>query len=156
MKTIKSIEDLKNTKIYLQGKEESVRIQELLFRLGLRWVTGSSKIYEMSLSIYINEHFEMRPGYACDNSDLKAFAIRKEKQMFAGDVIYLDPKSEFSEGDSVLVRNSESDKWVNTEFYEYVWLSNFGYSCIDGRLYRYCIPYKGNEHLLGTTKNKQL
>ena len=154
MKTIKTVEDLKNTKIYLQDKEESVRIQELLFRLDFRWANGSNKIYERGLSIYINEQFEMKRGDACDNFDLKAFINSKEKPIFTGDVISLDPKSEFSEGDSVLVRNSVSDKWVNTEFHEYVWLSNFGYSCIDSRLYRYCIPYKGNEHLLGTTKNK--
>lgn len=62
----------------------------------------------------------------------------------------LKPKVEMKPFDKVLVRDETSSKWrVNL----------FGYKDEDGYYncvyanWIYCIPYEGNEHLLGTTKN---
>lgn len=64
-------------------------------------------------------------------------------------IVGLKPKfDELKPFDKVLVRDSESDKWRANLFgyidkYEY-------YHCVFAN-WVYCIPYAGNEHLLGTT-----
>lgn len=66
-------------------------------------------------------------------------------------IVGLKPKfDELKPFDKVLVRDSESDKWRANLFgyidkYEY-------YHCVFAN-WVYCIPYAGNEHLLGTTKD---
>lgn len=65
-------------------------------------------------------------------------------------VVDLKPKCEFKPFDKVLVRDSESDKWRASLF---GYISEDGYYCCVFASWVYCIPYAGNEHLLGTTKD---
>ena len=59
-------------------------------------------------------------------------------------------QSAFKPFDKVLVRDSESDKWRANLF---GYIDNDGYyHCVYAN-WAYCIPYEGNEHLLGTTNN---
>lgn len=54
--------------------------------------------------------------------------------------------------DKVLVRDGIDEKWTISLFSYYdEGHQNFPYVCISGRYVR-CIPYEGNEHLLGTPK----
>lgn len=65
-------------------------------------------------------------------------------------IVDLKPKVELKPFDKVLVRYSKSDKWQ---------ANLYGYKSSDGLYYcvyaswNYCIPYEGNEHLLGTKNN---
>lgn len=52
--------------------------------------------------------------------------------------------------DKVLVRDEEENVWYANYFSHYKENEDYLYACIDSS-YRYCIPYEGNEHLLGTT-----
>ena len=53
--------------------------------------------------------------------------------------------------DKVLVRDTDKQEW-NISFLGHCNGSkNYKYSCISGIVYAQCIPYNGNEHLLGTT-----
>jgi hypothetical protein len=59
-------------------------------------------------------------------------------------------KQQFKPFDKVLVRDSDVGRW-GIEFYQ--GYESFGCApvwCLTG-VWRYCIPYEGNEHLLGTT-----
>lgn len=58
----------------------------------------------------------------------------------------------FKPFDKVLVRNKDGQVWCANYFSHYKKNSdtNYPYVCIDKR-YNYCIPYEGNERLLGTT-----
>ena len=59
-------------------------------------------------------------------------------------------KNEPKPFDKVLIRDNENEKWsINLFSYYDKEELNFPYICINGS-YRYCISYKGNEHLLGT------
>lgn len=59
-------------------------------------------------------------------------------------------QSAYKPFDKVLVRDSESDKWRANLF---GYIDNDGYyHCVYAN-WAYCIPYEGNEHLLGTTNN---
>ena len=59
-------------------------------------------------------------------------------------------QSAFKPFDKVLVRDSESDKW-RANLFGYIDKDGY-YHCVYAN-WAYCIPYIGNESLLGTTKN---
>ncbi len=63
-------------------------------------------------------------------------------------------KQEFKPFDKVLVRNSIYDNWILSLFSHYNNETNekYPFICINDTYYRYCIPYNGNEYLLGTAK----
>lgn len=67
----------------------------------------------------------------------------------------LDNQSvQFKPFDKVLVRNFDHKKWCATFFSHYEYVGNhvkYWYCCIDGVCYTQCIPYEGNEYLVGTT-----
>ena len=61
------------------------------------------------------------------------------------------PTCPFKTFDKVLIRDSERQIWIANYFSLYNEEDKYyPYVCMGGS-YRYCIPYKGNEHLLGTT-----
>lgn len=63
------------------------------------------------------------------------------------------PANTFKPFDKVLIRDSIDEKWTISLFSYYdEGHQNFPYVCLNGR-YGYCIPYKGNDHLLNTTKS---
>lgn len=66
------------------------------------------------------------------------------------EVIDLKPKVELKPFDKVLVRDSKSDYWRATLFSHVN--ENGCYYCVWAS-WTYCIPYEGNEHLLGTKNN---
>lgn len=59
---------------------------------------------------------------------------------------------QFKPFDKVLVRDSDIAFWRANIFSRYVSTNFNPYVCITG-CYRQCIPYEGNEHLLGTDRN---
>lgn len=59
-------------------------------------------------------------------------------------------RSAFKPFDKVLVRDSKSDNWRANLF---GYIGKDGYYCCVYANWVYCIPYAGNEHLLGTTNN---
>lgn len=63
------------------------------------------------------------------------------------------PTNTFKPFDKVLVRDGIDEKWSISLFsYHDEKFQAFPYVCISGR-YVHCIPYEGNEHLLGTPKS---
>lgn len=66
-------------------------------------------------------------------------------------VVDLKPKVELKPFDKVLVRNDKEDQW-SANIFSYQVRDNM-YYCLGECYWRYCIPYEGNEHLLGTTNN---
>ena len=64
------------------------------------------------------------------------------------------PKCEFKTFDKVLGRNEKDDVWEADLFSHYREESQYPFRCI-GFSRKYCIPYEGNEHLLGTRNNPE-
>lgn len=56
----------------------------------------------------------------------------------------------FKPFDKVLARDTDEQAWCANYFSHCKKDPDYPYACING-LYRYCIPYEGNERLLGTT-----
>ena len=98
------------------------------------------------------------------NTDRFRYATEEEKQqLFSAlskegkawdsekkEVVDLKPKVELKPFDKVLVRDSESDKW-RANLFGYIDKDEY-YHCVYVN-WAYCIPYTGNESLLGTTKD---
>lgn len=61
------------------------------------------------------------------------------------------PTCPFKPFDTVLVRDNKECEWYANYFSHYKGDDEeYPYACL-GKFFRYCIPYEGNEHLLGTT-----
>lgn len=66
------------------------------------------------------------------------------------EVVDLKPKAKLKPFDKVLVRDGKSDNWRANLF---GYIGKDGYYCCVYANWAYCIPYIGNEHILGTTKD---
>ena len=68
-------------------------------------------------------------------------------------VVDLKPKCELKPFDKVLVRHQKTEEWSANIFSHTDKTDEYlDYICVNGR-WEFCIPYIGNEHLLGTTKD---
>lgn len=62
-----------------------------------------------------------------------------------------DNKPQFKPFKKVLVKNSADGIWTAAFFSHYINRNNYPYIVTAGGCWAQCIPYEGNEHLLGTT-----
>lgn len=73
-------------------------------------------------------------------------------------IVDLPKKCEFKPFDKVLVRNTDTEEWFPGFFEKFDSTWNNPYHIMNRRsmtdfAFKQCIPYEGNEHLLGTTKD---
>ena len=124
------------------------------------------KIYKHTLSFYVslNEMFGLLFADEVESSEEYRFATEEEKkQLFDAiekegkawdaekkQIVDLKPKVELKPFDKVLVRDFGSQAWQVSLFGHKD--SDF-YYCCNGCGWNQCIPYIGNESLLGTTKD---
>lgn len=98
------------------------------------------------------EDYSMR--YATDEEKQQLFdALAKEGKAWDAEkkqIVDLKPKVELKPFDKVLVRDYKSDNWRANLFSHID--KNGCHHCVWAS-WHYCIPYEGNEHLLGTTKD---
>ena len=68
-------------------------------------------------------------------------------------IVNLKPKVELKPFDNVLVRHQKTEEWRANIFSHTDKTDEYlDYVCVNGR-WEFCIPYEGNESLLGTTKD---
>ena len=98
--------------------------------------------------------FEGKMNFATDSEKQQLFAaLEKKGKAWNADkkmIVNLKPKVELKPFDKVLVRDSKSDNWRANLF---GYIGKDGYYCCVYANWIYCIPYEGNESLLGTTKD---
>ena len=75
-----------------------------------------------------------------------------DKAGYTWDGETLKKKPQFKPFEKVLVRDAESEKW-GCAFYSHFEPEGIYHYCTTGYVYAMCIPFEGNEHLVGTTKN---
>lgn len=83
-------------------------------------------------------------------------ALAKEGKRWDSDkksIVDLKPKVELKPFDKVLVRDFESQAWQVSLF---SYKDSDSYYCCNGCSWNQCIPYIGNESLLGTTKDVEV
>lgn len=114
--------------------------------------------YNADYKITTTEHGYTRVYYslrlATDSEKQQLFdALAKKGKRWDSkrkQIVDLKPKVEFKPFDKVLVRDSKASKWRANLFSH----KNIDepYYCVYAS-WNYCIPYEGNEHLLGTKNN---
>lgn len=149
MKKEEAIKKLSNTKVYVDGKSEEV--QKKLFELGFMWASGSRVVdYISKPFIFISANMLMTTS-----SDMLYFKHEKSIECKANDIlsITIDKEYEFKPFDRVLVRDYDSSDW-NADFFSHIRQDEdfFKFKTI-GSSWVYCIPFEGNEHLIGTSKS---
>ena len=108
---------------------------------------------------YISKHSDFRVvarifiSYIPASEDMKEKLFKAmDKAGYTWDGETLKKKSQFKPFEKVLVRDSKSDKWECTFYSYFNSKSRYPHSTTSG-MYAMCIPFEGNEHLVGTTKN---
>ena len=153
---------MKNYKINLsmyKGKVRealSVAIQEKAFELGYQWGFGKETFWLKSPYLFFN-----KSSIITHLSDVRCFEDRSGTKISAADFLALTtedvkdaPKEpELKPFDRVLVRDSDSDEWRPSFYYQRDDSGTFMHRVIFDIGYHQCIPYEGNEHLLGTTED---
>ena len=152
-----TIEDLKNTKIYLSNVEDRRKFQEKVFRLGVKWRDGSRDVKELDKCFfYIDVDLRLYMGNDLD-FQVNYFKEHEYEQIFFHDIKSIGKPKEkyrFKPYDKVLVRDHKSQRWCPTLYSYYDSEFAFPHVTVAGIMYKYCIPYEGNEHLVGTTNSK--
>lgn len=179
---IKSVEKINNGKLNretLEIEKSELKdgdivvtdaIPSMLYSKCIFILKGDWNIYENRANSYI--FYNVSNNHICFNIVDKAirdrdirFATEEEKQQLfdvlakegkAWDaekrqIVELKPKVELKPFDKVLVRDYNYSAW-QVSLFGYKSPNNY-YYCCDGSSWIYCIPYEGNEHLLGTTDN---
>lgn len=105
----------------------------------------------------ISDFFLSRLDYATEEEKQQLFgALAKEGKAWDSEkkqIVDLKPKVEFKPFDKVLVRHQKTEEWsANIFSHTDKTVEYLDYVCVNGR-WEFCIPYEGNEYLLGTTKD---
>ncbi|RHG37250.1 hypothetical protein [Segatella copri] len=139
----------------------------------VRGISLTRKIYYHAYMrneyIYINQvegEFFSRVSrikrFATDSEKQQLFdALAKEGKRWDSEhkmIVDLKPKVEFKPFDKVLVRNTDTEEWFPGFFEKFDSTWNNPYHIMNRRsmtdfAFKQCIPYIGNESLLGTTNN---
>ena len=102
----------------------------------------------------INDFLLSRLDYAREDEKQQLFdALAKEGKAWDAKkkmIVDLKPKVELKPFDKVLVRDNDTEPWMPA-FFEREYKHKF--FLLSGFCFDQCIPYEGNEHLLGTTKD---
>lgn len=125
------------------------------------------RFYKYTLSFYVslNEMFGLLFADEVESSEEYRFATEEEKQQLfdalekegkAWDaekkqIVDIKKEHQFKPFEKVLVRDSIDDVW-RASFFSHIKENDGRYvtTCVT---WKFCIPYEGNEHLLGTTDN---
>lgn len=97
---------------------------------------------------------------ATDSEKQQLFdALEKEGKAWDAEkkqIVDLKPKVELKPFDNVLVRHQKTEEWRANIFSHTDKTDEYlDYVCVNGR-WEFCIPYEGNESLLGTTKDVEV
>jgi hypothetical protein len=155
---------MKEYKIDLSGYEGKVRevvseaVQKKAFELGYPgWSSGRQPMHTNCPFLYIENGRMLKDEVRFRDT----FNRYKNTLISPADFLALTPEDvrdapkepEFKPFDRVLVRDALDGRWSIDFFSGYrTGQEKYPYLCYS-TFYRYCIPYEGNEHLLGTTED---
>lgn len=94
--------------------------------------------------------------YYVDNYKMKClFSIRGRHNILFDIVELPKPQHKFKPFDKVLVRRGDTEIWLPRFFGYHKPNSLDEFTTTTGAEWSQCIPYEGNEHLVGTSKNPE-
>ncbi len=155
---------MKEYKIDLSMYDGKVRevvseaIQEKAFALGYAWRNNcKSAIHKDSAHLFLDKYRDLTRIF---EKDVEYFNNKENPEISAADFLALTPESvkdspEFRPFDRVLGRQQIPGTWELDFFARYDKKDDIRYVTLSGMYYKQCIPYEGNEHLLGTTEGAE-
>lgn len=137
----------------------SEAVQRHAFELGYEWY-GYGKKESLTNRPYLFFKKDRYITYLVAE-DVRYFEDHRNTEITAADFLALAPEDvqdapkepEFKPFDRVLVSDDDDDDEWHIDFFEGMNKDNsapFWYRCLNNS-WEHCIPYEGNEHLLGTT-----
>lgn len=150
MKKGEAIAKLSNTKVYVDGKSEE--IQKKLFELGFRWINEEKGVVEFTDKPFLFMNECMLFGH---DNDMVYFTRHDYKEIKADEIlsITIDKEYDFKPFDRVLVRDINNADW-KVDFFSNIIKDKEGYVFMTiSACWRQCIPFEGNEHLVGTNNS---
>ena len=116
--------------------------------MAVLYTDGDLKIYNNSGIYRLSKEITLA---SIEDRNKLFFVIAKEGYIYDKEQ-YKFIKQEFKPFDRVLVKDDFNDPWKTDILFELCRSNHYYYRCATG-YYRLCIPYKGNEYLLGKTIN---
>ena len=147
---------MKAYKIDLSGFTGKVRevvseaVQKKAFALGYKWPLQGNAVSWISDPVLFFES----DGNVLRDLDTSDFASDTNTAITAADFLALETakEPEFKPFDRVLTRDGDYDTWACDLFSHKD--DEHPYVCV-GAYWEQCIPYEGNEHLIGTTDSPE-
>ena len=142
---------MKNYKINLTMYDGRVRevlseaIQRHAFKLGYEWSFGKEPFWLKSSYLFFGEDCKITHLF---DEDVSHFEAHSGEEISVDDFLDFNPEESFKPFDKVLVRDFDSEEW-NLDFFARISKGSYRYQCLKS-FYHQCLPYEGNEHLLGT------
>lgn len=143
-------------KIHVMGRSKEV--QEHAFNHGYKWASiGSGYPYTDAPYLFFTEgsltcsytpsiFYNERPDYTeLTVDEFLSIPVPKEEK----------PEPKFKPFDRVLVRNSDYWEWRCSWYSHQRPDEEYLYQCTCGVWWKQCIPYEGNEHLVGTNNKPE-
>lgn len=135
-----------NIKVYVDGK--SAELQQKLFEFGCKWQDGRMEVCHTDLPfLYVNQEGIIQGGWRM------CTFIEDVKDEENVDKVLEMPLSQREEActfkvyERVLGRDREDQEW-SIDLFVMMGEEPYKYECFRGS-YKCCIPYAGNEHLVG-------
>ena len=116
--------------------------------MAVLYTDGDLKIYNNSGTYRLSKEITLA---SIEDRNKLFFVITKEGYIYDKEQ-HKFIKQEFKPFDRVLVKDDFNDPWKTDILFELCRSNHYYYRCATG-YYRLCIPYKGNEYLLGKTIN---
>lgn len=149
------MKEFKEFKVNLSMYKGKVRealseaIQRHAFKLGYEWNSiGKEVFYKTSSYLFFDEGGRITN---LRDEDVCFFEGHSGVEISADDLLNFNPEEpELEPFDKVLVRDFDSEEWQIDFFEEVDRDKPYRYQCIKSQWHQ-CIPFLGNEQLLGTT-----
>lgn len=135
---------LSNVRVYVGTKSEE--IQKKLFELGFSWCGEKIVQHLNEPFFYVNPNGNIQFGSLVITFNKSAYREMSVEEILS---IKIDEKHTFKPFDKVLVRNASNDIWRCSLYSHTINNTRYPYACVSGN-HPECIPFEGNEHLVGT------
>lgn len=151
-------------KLYIKLKEnETFKDKDILVgESGFIFALNTNGEFKTSIHVGLLVNGKLTFGGAAGKNDIERFrranmeeyskfvyALAKSKDNRAIKLLKklngVEEKVDFKPFDKVLVKNDKNDKWEASFFIRKV---GELHECMPGLVYKYCVPFEGNEHLL--------
>jgi len=125
----------------------SAAVQYHAFELGYQWKSSGKEVFWTKSPYLFFDEYGMITHLS--EGDERYFERHSGIEISADDFLLLNMGPEFQPGDKVLVRDFDDEAWTLDVYSHREDNPDYPHKCLES-FWRQCLPYEGNECLLGT------